>query len=103
MINLLNFLRPEKVPKPKFNSGELVIHNQGAELRDWNDQLYLIRSRRFGICTDYPLKKWYYDGIKLEIKKTTSKGVPYAPFFSTGCSNTPEEYLHKLEEIKINF
>ena len=103
-INLLRRLgvnsELKKRPKSRFNPGELVIYNQSEKAGNESDELYLIKFSRFGTCTNNLISQWYYDGNKLELKKTSSKGLPYAPFFRTGCINTPEEYLHKLDEIK---
>lgn len=103
MINLLKILKFKGRPEPKFNPPELVIYNESEKPGDKLDELYLIDSRRFGVCTDCPIKQWYYNGIKLSIEETLSKGVPRAPFYRTGTINMPEEHLHKLDKIRIKF
>lgn len=100
MIKLPKILRSKKKPKSKFNLGDLVIYNPSENTGDEFDELYKIKFKRFGTCKENPIKQWYYSGSKLKLEETSSKGLPYAPFFKIGCVNTPEEYLHKLDEIR---
>lgn len=101
LLGLLNRIGAKK-SKAKFKAGELVIYNDSGEVGNEKDVLYLVQSRMYGTCTDKPIPQWYYFGNQLKLEKTSSKGLPYAPFFLTGCWNTSEEYLHKLIEIKLN-
>lgn len=100
MINLFKLLGFQKKPESKFNHGDLVIYNLAEKPGDEADELYSVEFKRFGTCSGNPVKKWYYDGTKFKMEKTGSKGLPFIPTYSTGCFNTPEEYLHSLDEIR---
>ncbi|MGY4884725.1 MAG: hypothetical protein ACP5NZ_04070 [Nanobdellota archaeon] len=100
MIKLTKLLRYKNRPKPLFHPGELVIYNPSENSCKELDELYLVKFRRFGMGKKDPEKKWYYFGSTLDIEKTSSEGLPYAPFFKRGFVNTPEEHLHKLEDIR---
>ena len=102
MIKLTKLLKHKNKPKPLFNPGELAIYNPSRNFIIGNelDELYLVKFRRFRKYKDNPKKQWYYFGSTLKFEQTTSESLPYAPFFKKGCVNTPEEHLHKLEEIR---
>ncbi|HPD81766.1 MAG TPA: hypothetical protein PK357_01560 [Candidatus Pacearchaeota archaeon] len=105
MIKLTKILMPKNrsKPKPLFNANELAIYNPSGELGNEFDELYHIKFRRFGKSKKDLEKKWYYFGSTLTLENTSSRGLPYAPFFKRGFVNTPEEHLHKLNGIRCPF
>lgn len=86
-------------PKPKYKRGELLVKNKEGNFGDKNDDLFHVCSRRYGRVNDDFEKRWYYNGVILELKETSSEGLPKVPVYVTGIVNVAEENLKRLEEI----